>query len=372
MEIQKGRNPSLDLLRCIALFCVILVHFFAHTGFYNVEVAGAGMYIMTLIRTAAMVCCPLFMMLSGYLMNKKALTARYYMGLLKTLGIYLLASLFCAVSLILFNLLIEKSPVSLFSLLAGIFSYSTAPYAWYVEMYIGLFCLIPFLNILYHGLEGKQQKQWLLLVLLLMTSLPGMLNTFKLSDIRWWLTPSSSDSYHQLIPSWWTGIYPITYYYLGCYLRDYPIRLKKGTHIGLYILSVMLAGAYNFYRSSGSTFVWGAWQEQGSLINVVQSVLLFTLVARLDLTRLSKTSQAWLSRLSGWCLGAYLVSWVFDKFFYKILEKLCPSIHQRFPWLLLMVPVIFCCSLVVSAVINQIYSVFSTWLAKLRPDRSAV
>ena len=41
------------------------------------------MFLMTLMRTAFMVCVPLFLMLTGYLMHQKQLKKGYYTGILK-------------------------------------------------------------------------------------------------------------------------------------------------------------------------------------------------------------------------------------------------------------------------------------------------
>ena len=38
-----------------------------------------------------------------------------------------------------------------------IFSFSTIPYGWYVEMWIGLFLMVPFLNILWWNCPSKKQ-----------------------------------------------------------------------------------------------------------------------------------------------------------------------------------------------------------------------
>ncbi len=95
MKRIKKRNVALDVIRITALYCVISVHFFLNNGFYTQPVVGTRMYIMTILRTMFIVCVPLFIMLTGYLMNKKELSIRYYFGITKTIGIYLLAGLAC-------------------------------------------------------------------------------------------------------------------------------------------------------------------------------------------------------------------------------------------------------------------------------------
>ena len=32
---------------------------------------------------------------------------------------------------------------------------------------------------------------------------------------------------YNLIPDWWINIYPLTYYFIGCYLKEYQIKMKK-------------------------------------------------------------------------------------------------------------------------------------------------
>ncbi len=355
MVEKKTRNPAMDLIRCIALLGVVLVHFFLNGGYYELKVAGLDMHIMTVIRTAAMVCVPLFIMLTGYLMCEKKLSAKYFFKLNKTLAVYVLASIACAAFYIMLNIFVTGQEMPIADLIWGIFAYETAPYGWYVEMYIGLYLLIPFLNILYQGLPGKREKQYLLAVLVLLTAVPYVVNIFRFSDAAWWLEPSASGEYRKILPAWWVDLYPFTYYFLGCYLREYPLKGRRRTKLGLYAAAVFCAGTFNFYRSAGARFVWGVWQEWGSLLNVIQVVLLFDLLGSLDLTALGTKSRKCLARLSDWCFGAYLVSVIFDEVFYILLEKLCPEPRQRFLYLVPVVLAVYICSLCASAVINQVY-----------------
>ena len=251
METKRIRDPAADLIRCAALFCVVAVHFFLNNGFYQELVQGPRMFLMVCMRNAFMVCVPLFMMLTGYLNQNAEVSRGYFRKLLRPLGIYVLASICCAA----YQLLIQREAFSVLHAAAGLFSFRTAPYAWYMEMYIGLFLLTPFLNSLYTALDSKRKKQCLLAVLLILTALPSALNIFRAAGPAWWLQPSSDGAYHQLIPQWWRGFYPITYFFLGRYLREFPLKLRPALLGAALFLLVLLAGAFNFYRSRGSVFV---------------------------------------------------------------------------------------------------------------------
>lgn len=65
--MTRKRDLRLDIIRCIAAFSVISVHFLSHIQYYEASMEGRRMFLMTLMRTAFMVCVPLFLILTGYL-----------------------------------------------------------------------------------------------------------------------------------------------------------------------------------------------------------------------------------------------------------------------------------------------------------------
>lgn len=183
--LHKKRNINVDLIRCCAIFTVISVHFFRNSGFYIEPIIGWRMYLMVFMRTTFMICVPLFLLITGYLMNHKELNAKYYHGIIHTLQIYIISMVLC----ILFERFYLHENLSIkyaiFSILGGDIAYS-----WYVEMYIGLFLLIPFLNILYHGLETQKRKRVLIVTLLFCTAFPSLFNIFDLFNLDFWIHPS--------------------------------------------------------------------------------------------------------------------------------------------------------------------------------------
>lgn len=356
MNPKSKRNPALDLIRCLALFCVAGVHFFLYNGFYEEAVSGIAMYLLTILRMAMMICVPLFLLLSGWLCRTRELKKGYFGKIRQILVIYILASLCCGAFNALLMAVFQHELLSPREILCGILSYDTAPYGWYVEMYIGLYCLIPFLNVLYNNLKSRQEKLTLIAVFLFLTALPDVCNIHQFSGLGWWLQPSSSEEYTQLLPSYWTLTYPLTYYFIGCYLSEYPITIKRSRHLALTLLSLVLSGSFAFYRSRGSGFLWGRWQEYSSLLVLIPSVLVFSWLAGLDLSGLGSKIRRILARCSDLTFGAYLVSWIFDKFFYLLLDNIQPTPLFRFLWFPVVVPLICLCSLCLSGILQWIYS----------------
>lgn len=338
----KQRNINLDLIRCIAVFCVVSVHFFLNSGFYQSAVVGKRMYIMMIMRTFFMICVPLFVILTGYLMNKKELKLSYYGGITKTLSIYLGACIACNI----YKILVLKTPMSIKDVFTSIFDFSAAPYSGYINMYIGLYLLIPFLNIIYRGLTTRKHKIILIGSLLICTTLPSLLN-IKVN----------------LVPNYWVTMYPLTYYFIGAYLKEYDLRVSLKINILLILLSVITFGSLNYFLNYGSTFNWGVYGDWGGFENLINAVLVFVLLSHLKLDKLPVLIKRVLKIISNLALGIYLVSWIFDNYAYQTLNAKMLDAPHKLEYYFPMVIFVFNCSMILSSIINYIY-IFITWIIK--------
>lgn len=350
-----SRHTGLDIIRCVALFSVISVHFFLNTGFYDKPIIGKTMLVMVIMRSSFIICVPLFMMLTGYLSQAKDINAKYYFKINRVLFIYILSSLLCG----FYKKWVLHTGTTIPRILLRILSFESAPYSWYIEMYIGLFLIIPFLNILYDGLATQKNKRILIITFLVLTALPSILNIYCISGIDWWLMPSIRDKYSKLFPAWWQSLYPITYFYLGKYLREFPLKKSHFQKIIYALLIFLFAGLFNYYRSYGSVFVTGRWQDYGSLLITCQTVLVFSLFADINYDNMPATLKHLFATVSDLSLGAYLTSWILDQWFYYHLYKTATNLSQQLYNFLIAVFVILTGSLFLSAGINILYSIFS-------------
>lgn len=350
---ENERNPALDVVRIIATFCVISFHYGLKSGLLVENLVGFHMFIMCTLREALMICVPAFLMLTGYLMRRKTWHGRFYRGIVKTMVIYALASAVCYFS--------ANRRLGL-GFITGLANYTASRYGWYIEMYIGLFLLIPFLNVMYSGgsatlsggVDTRKYKTALLSTFLVLTAAPGVVNIFCVSW-EWWKSPSISSDYVKIIPAWWMRIYPITYYLIGCYLSEYGLKLRRKTCGLLFLASVFAKGAFAYYRADGGPYVAGSWQDWGSLLHVIQTTLFFSFVSTADLGKLSLRWKKVLHVVSDLCLGAYLVSSVGEDLFYPAVFGRIEQIVMRQDYNLIMSTLVFILSLALSAIINMIY-----------------
>lgn len=351
---------QLDIVRCVAVLSVISVHFFKHNGFYTVPVQGTRMYIMLFMRTFFMCCVPLFMMLTGYLMAGKRWTGiSYYKGITKTLATFALVH----TATLIYQRLALNRTYTLPKLVMSYFDFSQ-PNSWYVEMYIGLFLLAPFLNLIYQGLVTEKQKTAWIVTLLALTALPKVVNAYAYTSNGWDF--QRFNSYQKLVPGWWTEIYPITYYCLGSYLRDHPFRIKKRFLLSILVLVTVLNSTYVFWRCYNQVFEWGPWQDWGSLQNVIPTVLVFLLCLNVDAEKLSQRAQELLIKVSSLSFGVYLLSAIFDEQFYPILNQTVPDVHRRLEYFILLVPLNFICSLICAALIERFRKTINSLIKRVR------
>ena len=153
------RNASLDIIRGFAVVLVACLHSIGNGSLTANHISGVSGYLLTGLWLLSASCVPLFLMLSGYLQNRKTPTVKYYVNYLHIYIPYLLLGV---ISLTVGALYTHQS-LSARDFVSSLVNFYTCEYSWFVMMYTGLFLLIPFLNAMYNGLETKGQKQLLIL-----------------------------------------------------------------------------------------------------------------------------------------------------------------------------------------------------------------
>ena len=406
MDLRKldRRDSSMDLIRIVAVFLVMSVHFLFHTyahnpaingtdGFYHLTVEGLGpidgiiqaiqqgdgsllhgplWFLMIFMKTLFSCCVPLFMILTGYLMSKKTLSRKYYNGIRKTLIIFVLATFACMFFKSIFETKAAKDAFFAFDFgtmfdaihktgkyelknyILSIFDFTGANYSWYVEMYIGLFLMAPFLNLAYNKLKTKRKKQVLVGTFIFLMILPSLFNIFQFNSAEWWLNPAKDGTYQKLIPAFWAAAYPLAFYFTGCYIREYGIKLKTRSMLPLFCILLFLFTAFNFYRSYGEKFQSGIWVYWYGFEPFILSVMIFVMLSRLKANEWKKPVRVALWKVSDLTFGMYLLSFIFDKIIYTNLNEKIVSIYDKLPYYFVTVPLCFVCSLIASFIITKL------------------
>lgn len=149
---KKTREANLDVLRIVSMLLIILLHSINHSGVLEqAEASGKWMYFYVRFTYAmCMVCVNIYVMLSGYFM----VNAKFRLHKLITL--WMEAAFYSFVLKLLF-MLAGKETFSLVSLASCFFPILTGRY-WFLTIYVGMYLISPFLNILIHAMTKKQHS----------------------------------------------------------------------------------------------------------------------------------------------------------------------------------------------------------------------
>lgn len=341
---MKKRDVGLDITRIVAFVSVVSIHFFLNSGFYNEIIVGPKMIFATIIRSFFMICVPLFMLLSGYLISDKIIEITgkalvvYYKHLLSIVGSYIIAT----VMILLFKSIYLKEEMTLLLGILNVLRFDQ--YSWYVEMYIGLSLLIPFLNLLWNAIDSKEGHKALVLVLIILTVIPTILN---------------------IIPHSWVLLYPIMYYYVGAYIKRYIsiTKLKTSRLMLCLLFSILVFGLYNCWKSYDSRFISGVWNDWNSLNNLINSVLVFLLINSITYSEKNVFSRL-LAYLSGLTFAAYVLSYVSDIIVYEQLNSVCADFETKLLFMPLAVITSSVIALTMAVVVKAIMSMMKKLLSK--------
>lgn len=143
----RKRNANIELLRVLSMYMVLVLHALLQTG--ALETAGSAHYFYWTFEAFCICAVNLFVLISGYFQSESKFKSR---NLVRTGigGVWLYSIVFS-----LLQMLIKGQPVGKMELLRACFPLLTKKF-WFVNAYLALYLLSPYINKLLHGLSKKQ------------------------------------------------------------------------------------------------------------------------------------------------------------------------------------------------------------------------
>lgn len=353
----EKRAYGLDLIKTLAIFFVICVHFSLNTAYYTTPVAGFNMLIQTVFRWLFVSCVPLFILSTGFLSGSKTEIKGHYPKLLRVVIPYILICVLCLIVQAFRN----PGPFSLKKAVFSIFSFNADPYAWYVNMFIGLFLLMPYINRLLFGLE-KKSFHILLIVMTLLFLLPQTFNPiFAYSDKFAFF----------YFPDFWSAVYPLFYYAAGAYIARFRPVIKARWCLLAVAATVLLQ---TLVLVIAQPYIQNNWllTNYGSVLVAAQSVALFLLLYRAEIK--NNAARRILPLISSVTLEIYLFSYLADSTIYPYLYKLSGGITQQefyLRYFIVAVPAVFVSSLAAALLLHIVYTSAAKLLKRVfkRPEK---
>lgn len=147
---SRKRNVNLDLLRIFSMFLIVFLHSIDHSGVLEqAEISSTWMYAYVQFTYAfTQICVNCYVLLSGYFLVKSRFRLQKIFAMWMEVAFY-------SVLFKLIFMILGKIPFSILGLISCLFPILTGRY-WFVTIYVGLYCVAPFLNILINGMDKKQ------------------------------------------------------------------------------------------------------------------------------------------------------------------------------------------------------------------------
>ncbi|MCR5302552.1 MAG: acyltransferase family protein [Lachnospiraceae bacterium] len=328
---SAARQCGPDLVRTIACVFVVGAHFYLNIGYYNEPMNGPKMFVMTGLRWLFVTAVPLFFMLTGYFKSRKKADRLHYFALIPLLISYVVISV---AKMLLYNRLYGK----IYDL-RGIFkNLGNYQIAWFMGLYLCLFLLIPFLNKMWYALDMREQNILIVTLVFLCCLYPV---------------------FNYIAPSYFTGIYPVLFYFLGIAVRDRRWRPDRRVLLLVLVIIVVLEAFISMRFTSTGLFDWNlistADGTYGTLFISICTVCIFLLFY--DVKTLPGIIPAVLASISRVSFEIYLFAGAYDAIIYSYVKRYVSSATEGFWWFCLTVPLSFICAYISSVIFTKIVGI---------------
>lgn len=335
---MKSKNqffPQINVIKAIASFSVTALHFRnrIETGIPRSALNNKITLFFSIDYSLFIFAVPLFLLVTGFLSIHKTQSKKNFIDVLKIYFLFLFMS-FTSYGLLVVTNSIDLLPWK--DVLKGILSFDLMA-GWYIELYIGLALLIPFLNLLISNIS-KKEFQLLIITLLFVVAIPSFIN-------------ANPDFHGIYLPNFWKNIYPLIYYFIGAYIRLYhsDINIKNTSLLTLYSVSTLYLIQLLFRHAAPYTYSVEGYYS--SIINVILATSFFLL-----LFRIVRNSNVLFNFISKYTLTTYIMAYPIDMILYPRFVNLMSSTKNLLIAAPIIITIAFILTILSGVILNKIFN----------------
>jgi len=246
---KKPRNSSIEFLRLLLMFLVIILHYNnSDMGEAYKTAEGYNLIVLKIFEVLASYAVNCFVLISGYFMvNSKKVTFK------KPLLLLLLVIGYQVVNYVVMCIL------GYYPFVPTELAKSFFPSNWFVILYLVLYLLAPYINRMLETLDQKEYQKFLLLIICLFSVIPtiteGIRSIYPLiTDFLSVGTVSISGSI-----GGYTIVNFFVMYVIGAYLRKFDIKSTMLKSLICFVvvtlMNVCISKYSNIYTSYSNTIV---------------------------------------------------------------------------------------------------------------------
>lgn len=214
------RNTGLDLLRIISMIMVIMLHYLGKGKLLDINnVYKVNHILFSLLESLSIVAVNCYVLISGYFLVKSEFKFKKFLKLWGEVVFYSIAVYIVVVLLGLKQFSISDAIKSCFPII-------TERY-WFVNSYLAMYLLSPYLNKLIYALSQKEYKNMLLILIILFSVLTVLPSDYLLDQ---------TGGYGII---WFVCLYLIAGY-IRLHVTEDTINKYKNKYLLFYIVSSIL------------------------------------------------------------------------------------------------------------------------------------
>ena len=300
--MKKERLVGPDILRALAICLVMVTHLINYNAgyFLHTDIRSPVWCVSVFIRFTVILCVPIFLLLTGYFLSTRKPDRKHFTSIITVMVSWLiLTALTNIAEWHLFGTPAENADIGRAILNIFTFSYG---YTWYVEMYLCLFLVIPYINVALDNMSKKAQLG-LIGVVGALTLLPTFGSSFIVTGI-----------WFRGFPDVFEPMYCVAYYLIGAYVARHKPQPSRILCALVFFGTVGIEAALSYYYSSAE-YAWWLFTNYSALPHAIAATALFLLFYRVK--KLPRPIGFAVKEISVCSFEMYLISYFTDKVFYS-------------------------------------------------------
>lgn len=296
----KFRDSNFELMRLISMFFIVMYHFIIPTGGNLINTtAGMTNVVIDLICLLIVVHVNSFVLITGYFQCEKKFSWKKVLSLIGLAWFYklIIGFIFLITGAYNFNL-------TDFVLLLSPFEFENN---WFLTVYISLYLLSPYINVMLDKLNQKNHRKLVLLLIVMFSIIPTITNQHTFSNYGFSI------------------IHFVFIYILGAYLKKYPIsqnihfknysnRKRRFLFFGIFLF----CGIFNFLLyefcenvvliNNNNLIVYMSDCIKENMFNYQNPILIIQSIAFFLIFENIKLKNKWINKISGNIFAIYIIT----------------------------------------------------------------
>ncbi|MDF2865671.1 MAG: hypothetical protein K0R72_483 [Clostridia bacterium] len=287
--METKRNIGLDLLRIISMLMIVMLHYLGKGGALSTAYGTSTNYLSWIIEAFCIVAVNCYVYITGYFLVNSNFKIKKILKLWGQVLFYSLSIYFVLLFTNLIDFNIKEMIVSFMPII-------TKQY-WFITVYILLYILSPFLNVMIKNLSKKQFKSLIFILVFVFCICTTLLDPKYILD--------STTGYGII---WF-----ICLYFIGAYIRLHHNKDDKKNIYNLliyFVITVMvifsrLIITYIFQRYNFNIIDELRFYQYNSISIFISSLFLFIYFKNLNIT--NNIFKGFILKIAPLTLGVYLI-----------------------------------------------------------------